>query len=221
MTKFVSKLDKAVFANEQEAFEHFKNTYLVEHKEDVTVSEEIHIYNALADAFPDAIVSVTYINNSWGKYNIKLDFGDVNFDEYLYQNDKESYSVAHENISDFIELFRNHYRDAKYILNEVKSKYDFKDFQFSRYHSDYGNGHYLDFYYKTHDDYSEYKTYESHKDINVFINEFKEHFITELEGECEVRYDEGYFDDYYVNGLAIGGILRRAKDGRKVKIKLL
>ena len=214
---YTISIDNKTFVSKEEAFKHFEENYLFEQKDkfiDKIVSE-------IQSVITSDLQTEVKIDNEQ-TFSIVVKNNECSIDAVL--NCKEGvhcYGGVYSTLESVVEFFRWSTYTVSMILNTVKNTYDFKEFKFDRYHNDYGNGHYFNFSYVTHEDTQHYITYEP-GDINDFVGKLKQHFVSSLEGEAESLEDEGYFIDYSIGGIPISGLLERAKTlNKKVRLEIL
>lgn len=220
---YIITVNNQVFTNKEEALKYFENNFLVENSD---VSEPDKFASLISNVLPSDIkVNVTYVDGGgWGKYRIEVGNEDFMIDTYLDPEEKNTYGGLYSSIDAVTNFYGWSIPTTLKILNEVNKRYEFKSFKLDRYHDDYGNGHYFDFCYETNEGNGYRVTYEGYSDecIEEFLNKFEQHFINSLCGDFEEIREDGYFEDYMINGTPIRGLLERASRlGKKVKIEIV
>lgn len=214
---YTTSIDNKTFSSKEEAIKYFEENYLFEQK-DMLIDK---IVNEIKKVVSSDLKIETEANDK-DELTIIVKNEDFIIDAVL--NTKEDvycYGGVYNTLESVVEFFRWSTDTVSQIISIIKNTYDFKEFIFDRYHNDYGNGHYFDFSYVTNENVRHQATYEP-GDIHKFIDGFKQHFVSVLEGDSEVIEEMDYFIDYEIDGTPIGGLLERAKkSNKKVRLEIL
>ena len=216
--QYYCQLDNSVFTTEEELIEHIKRHHVKVFKDKpIGVSE---LLAKLKERYPDYDVTIEEGGGWYADYRIFLKKDGSKIEQY-YGNDKRKYNDNPETFEDVVSELDEKISVVYYILGNLSKRYNFKELRFVEF--SYGSTpdeHSYSFEFKLHNDnevYEEY-FYPYKNSIKEFINEFKKYFVTLLEGQPSVVYDEGYFDDYAIDGVKIGHLLRNSK---KVRLEVI
>lgn len=219
--KVINKIDNMAFPNREEAIKFFEENYLIEQRDENMITQIIDaIKKVISD---DSRVEVKIENEN--HYMITVKNKDYSIDSCLViedDNNQHSYwGSEYRSLESVVNFFKFATEAVEEIIEKVKQKYDFKEFKFDRYHDDFGNGNYFDFSYVTNEEESFQVTYEG-GELAAFIEQFKQHFVSSLEGNYEKILDQGYFIDYSIDNVPIAGLLRRAESlNKKIRLEIV
>lgn len=218
---YVSSIDNKTFSSKEEAIKYFEENYLFEQKNE---SMTTVIIEAVKKVIPENYgVEVKLDGENYYAITVKNDICTI--DGYLMFKDESDQSSYWGSEHSSIESISNHFQyttqTVEEILRQVREKYDFKEFNFDRYHDDHGNGSYFDFNYVTPEG-GNYRVTYYNQELDDFLEQFRQHFVEFVEGDWHRAEEHGYFIDYEIGNIPINGLLRRASAlNKKVRLEIV
>lgn len=216
MTKqYYCEMDDSFFSAEDDLINHIKKKYVK-----VFEGKEHSPSDLLLDLkreFPDYKINIENGNGWYTQYIIRLEKEDSEIVQYYGEDNRlSSYNQkAPSKFNVMVSEIKNKIQTSRLIVDKVKELYNFAEFKFNRFSYGYSTDEHsytFDFKVNKDDPWDTEEYHPYHREPEKFIEELHKYFATLLEGKPLVIYDDnGYFDDYTINGTKIGNMMQNKK----------
>jgi hypothetical protein len=218
--QYVCEMCDSVFYNEDLLINHIKERHIkVYEDKSIDVGE---LYEALKKEFPDDIISIDDGEGWYTEYRIHIKHNGMDIEQHL-GNDKNRLKNNPEFIEGAISEIKSKINTAEDIVKRLKEIGQFDTLNCR----DFDQGQYSDedkftFIFKLPGEEKErihtYYPWGKDSDVEKFIDGFKQYFVDKLEGIWLANYNEGYFEEFTIDGVSIDGLISRAK---KVRLEII
>lgn len=215
--QYYCEMDNSVFSTEEELIEHIKQNYVkVLENKTTSVSE---LLSELQKEFPDYEVHIKEGNGWYADYRIYLKKGNSEI-EQDFGNKGNNHFKNPETIEEVLMDINEKINIVESIVKSATNRYHFKDFSFVDYTYGYSvDEHCYRFKFKLHgsNEIHEEYYYPYESEPEEFVAELERYFVKVLEGKPQMYREDGYFEDYTINGVRIEHMM----NSKKVRLEVI